>query len=302
MQLCSYDMDGMVRLAVRRGQKVIIPALDPRAADNPLLTDLRRCIEAGASGRLVLEHWLATAPASCVRPLVKRQLCAPLPTPRQNVICLGWNYAEHAEESARANRRDLNLPDHPIVFTKAVGSVSGPYADIVVDPEVTAEFDWEVELGVIIGKSGRQISRAEALGHVFGYTVINDLSARDLQFRHKQFFIGKSLDGACPMGPVIVTADEVPDPQHLDLRCWVNGELKQESNTRCMIFDVAEIIQRLSHSMTLHAGDVIATGTPEGVGFARKPPEFLGSGDLVECEIEGIGRLANRILAPATAG
>jgi 2-keto-4-pentenoate hydratase/2-oxohepta-3-ene-1,7-dioic acid hydratase in catechol pathway len=202
----------------------------------------------------------------------------------------------HAEESARAKRRDLTLPEQPIIFTKAVGSVTGPQSDVTVDPNVTAEFDWEVELGVIIGTQGKQIARNKALSHVFGYTVINDLSARDLQFSHKQFFVGKSLDGSCPMCPVIVTADEIPDPQNLQLRSWVNRQLKQGSNTRHQIFDVADTIHRLSQSMTLYPGDIISTGTPEGVGFARKPPEYLQAGDIVEYKIENIGRLRNCII------
>lgn len=221
---------------------------------------------------------------------------APLPRPRKNIVCLGWNYAEHVSESAAASGRKVEPPKDPVVFTKSVTSVNGPYSDISAHTAVTAELDWEVELGVIIGVGGRGISRERALEHVFGYTVINDISARDLQFRHKQFFIGKSLDGACPMGPVIVTRDEIPDPQHLALRSWVNGAIKQDGNTRDMIFDVATIIATLSRGMTLEPGDVIATGTPSGVGFARNPPEFLKAGDVVECEVEGIGRLRNRVV------
>jgi 2-keto-4-pentenoate hydratase/2-oxohepta-3-ene-1,7-dioic acid hydratase in catechol pathway len=149
---------------------------------------------------------------------------------------------------------------------------------------------------VVIGTPGRHIPEDQAMDHVFGYTVINDLSARDLQFRHKQYFLGKSLDGACPMGPVIVTADELRSPQDLDLRCWVNGHLKQHGNTRQQIFSIAAVIATLSRGMTLEAGDVISTGTPAGVGFARTPPEFLQPGDIVECEVAGIGRLRNRIV------
>jgi 2-keto-4-pentenoate hydratase/2-oxohepta-3-ene-1,7-dioic acid hydratase in catechol pathway len=212
-------------------------------------------------------------------------------------MCLGANYADHAAESSRARGRELQVPEHPVVFTKAVTSVNGPYAPIPYDPRVSTELDWEVELGVVIGLGARHIPAQEALRHVFGYTVVNDVSARDLQFRHKQYFLGKSLDGACLMGPWIVTADEVPDPQGLDLRCWVNGVLKQDSNTRHQIFDVATVIATLSRVMTLEPGDIIATGTPAGVGFARKPPEFLRPGDVVECEVEGIGRLRNEVLA-----
>ncbi|MEK7697802.1 MAG: fumarylacetoacetate hydrolase family protein, partial [Pseudomonadota bacterium] len=189
----------------------------------------------------------------------------------------------------------VELPEYPVVFTKSPTSVTGPGSVVPAHVSVTHELDWEVELGVVISAGGRAIPRAQALSHVFGYTVINDLSARDLQFRHKQWFLGKSLDGFCPMGPAIVTADEIPDPQRLKLFCRVNGVAKQDSSTAQMIFDVATIIETLSRAMTLEPGDVIATGTPAGVGFARQPPEFLKAGDTVECEIENIGVLRNRI-------
>ena len=153
------------------------------------------------------------------------------------------------------------------------------------------------DAGRIIGRGGRHIAEQDALRHVFGYTVLNDVTARDLQMRHKQFFLGKSLDGSCPMGPALVTADEIADVQNLTLRCWVNGVLKQEGNTADQIFNVARTIAILSRSMTLEPGDIIATGTPDGVGFARKPPEFLAAGDVLESEIEGLGRLRNRIVA-----
>jgi len=221
---------------------------------------------------------------------------APIPRPTKNIMCLGWNYADHVSESAQASGRKTESPKDPVVFTKNATSVAGPYADIPAHAGVTEQLDWEVELGVIIGVGGRAIPRERALQHVFGYTVINDVSARDLQFRHKQFFLGKSLDGSCPMGPVVVTADEIPNPQNLKLRSWVNGALKQDGNTRDMIFDIATIIETLSRAMTLEPGDIIATGTPSGVGFARTPPEFLKAGDVVECEVKGIGRLVNRII------
>lgn len=222
---------------------------------------------------------------------------APIPRPTKNLMCLGWNYADHVSESAAASGRQAEPPKDPVVFTKNVTSVVGPYADIPAHTDVTAQLDWEVELGVIIGTGGRAIARERALAHVFGYTVINDVSARDLQFRHKQFFLGKSLDGSCPMGPVIVTADEIPDPHNLRLRARVNGVMKQDSSTAHMIFDIATIIAILSRGMTLEPGDIISTGTPSGVGFARTPPEFLKPGDVVECEVEGIGTLRNRVVA-----
>src|SRR3989338_1666976 len=195
----------------------------------------------------------------------------------------------------RAKGLPLELPEYPVVFTKSPTSVTAPESVVPAHAGVTHELDWEVELGVIIGTGGRAIPRAQALKHVFGYTVINDLSARDLQFRHKQWFLGKSLDGFCPMGPVIVTADEIPDQQRLKLLCRVNGVTKQSSSTAQMIFDVATIIETLSRGMMLEPGDVIATGTPAGVGPARPPTQFPQAGDTVECEIENIGVLRNHI-------
>jgi len=284
MHLVTCRYGGATRLGVIDGDDVLLPT----GAAPPSMLAL---IDAGASA------WQALARASGVRvPLAAVELLAPIPVPRKNIMCLGWNYADHAQESAGVRGTEAELPKHAIVFTKNPTSVNAPAGDIPYRAAVTTQLDWEVELAVVIGVGGRGIARADALRHVFGYTVINDISARDLQFRHKQYFIGKSLDGACPMGPVIVTADAIPDPQVLDLRSWVNGTLKQSSNTRHQIFPVAEVIHVLSRGMRLEPGDIIATGTPSGVGFARKPPEFLQPGDVVECEIENIGRLKNRIV------
>ena len=294
MRLCTLQIDGRPVAGIVDNETVIIPSLDPRFPD---LDSMQSLIDAGPDMLTELNDWLADAPDCCKHEYQQDMFCAPIPVPRQNIICLGWNYAEHAIESAKSRQHNVKLPEHPIVFTKAVGSVNGPYDNVICDAAVTRELDWEVELAIVIGKQAKKVSREAALAHVFGYTVINDLSARDLQFRHKQYFIGKSLDGACPMGPVIVTPDEIDNPQDLQLRSWVNGTLKQDSRTDLQIFDCAEIIHRLSQSMTLYPGDIIATGTPEGVGFARQPPEFLTAGDLVECEISGIGRLQNQITA-----
>jgi 2-keto-4-pentenoate hydratase/2-oxohepta-3-ene-1,7-dioic acid hydratase in catechol pathway len=224
---------------------------------------------------------------------------APVPRPLKNVVCLGLNYAAHAAESSRARGRETRLPEVPVLFTKAPTSITGPFDDIPVDPEITAQVDWEVELAIVIGRGGRNIPRAEAPQHVFGYTAINDLSARDLQVQHLQWFKGKSLDGFCPMGPVVVTADEFGDPQRKRLTSRVNGIVKQDSSTADMIFPVDVIIEWLSKGLTLEPGDIIATGTPEGVGMGRTPPEFLSDGDVVEVEVEGIGATRNRIVRRA---
>jgi 2-keto-4-pentenoate hydratase/2-oxohepta-3-ene-1,7-dioic acid hydratase in catechol pathway len=224
------------------------------------------------------------------------QLAAPIPQPRKNVMCLAVNYREHAQETAHVRGLSGDAPEIPVFFTKATTTINSPRGEIVIDPAVSSEIDWEVELAVIIGKQGKNIRAEDALSYVFGYTVLNDITARDLQMRHKQFFKGKSLDGSCPMGPWIVTADEIADPQNLALRLRVNGETKQDSNTSMMIFSISQSIAVLSAGMTLEPGDIIATGTPSGVGFSRTPPEFLKPGDVVEAEVEHIGIIKNTVV------
>ncbi len=222
-------------------------------------------------------------------PLKRVRLLAPIPSPARNVFCLGRNYADHAAERGAA------APDHPVYFTKPGTAVVGP-GDDVVHHAITKELDYEVELAVVIGTGGRDIPRAEALRHVFGYTIINDVTARDLQKRHNQWFKGKSLDTFCPMGPMLVTADEIPDPQALAISLRVNGQTRQSSHTAKMIFPVAQCIEVLSQGMTLLPGDIIATGTPEGVGAATG--NFLRAGDRIEAEVEGIGILASKVVRP----
>jgi 2-keto-4-pentenoate hydratase/2-oxohepta-3-ene-1,7-dioic acid hydratase in catechol pathway len=224
-------------------------------------------------------------------------LKAPIPNPVRNVMCLGLNYAEHAKESAAADGKKAELPEVPIVFNKATTAIAGPYDSIPFDPQASTEIDWEVELAFVIGRRGKNIPVSEASDYVFGYSVLNDVSARDLQRKGKQFFKGKSLDGSCPMGPWILTAGDAPDPATLRITSRVNGVTKQDSHTSHMIFDIPTIISYLSKGMTLLPGDIIATGTPSGVGFARIPPEFLKPGDVVECEVEGIGLIRNEVAA-----
>jgi 2-keto-4-pentenoate hydratase/2-oxohepta-3-ene-1,7-dioic acid hydratase in catechol pathway len=226
---------------------------------------------------------------------------APIPRPPKNVVCLGMNYVAHIKEGAAARGREVRIPKLPVFFTKAPTSVTGPYDEIPIDDTVTKEVDWEVELGAIIGISGRDISRDDALRHVFGYTIINDVSARELQMQHIQFFKGKSLDAFCPMGPIVVTADEFGDPHEKRLLTRVNGVVKQDGTTSDMLFRIDAIIESLSKGLTVEAGDIIATGTPEGVGFSRTPPEYLHPGDVLESEIEGIGVMRNAVVAFAPA-
>jgi len=236
------------------------------------------------------------ASIGAVHDVTEVQLAAPILRPRKNIVCLGLNYADHARESDEATGRSTTTLEAPIFFTKAPTTVNDPYGDIFIDPTVTEHVDWEAELAVIIGKKGKNIRDEDALEYVFGYTVLNDVTARDLQSLHKQFFKGKSIDGYCPMGPWIITTDEIADPQQLPIRLRVNGVTKQDSNTGMMIYPVRQIIAILSRGLTLEPGDIIATGTPSGVGFARKPPEFLKAGDIMETEIEGIGTMRNTVI------
>jgi 2-keto-4-pentenoate hydratase/2-oxohepta-3-ene-1,7-dioic acid hydratase in catechol pathway len=234
-------------------------------------------------------------------PLDRVKLLAPIPRPRRNLFCVGWNYAEHFAEgkSFRSAASPQEVPEHPALFSKNPATVTGPDAPVMHPGPRSAELDWEVELAVVIGKRGRDIDERAALGHVFGYTIANDVSVRDFQrTRHGgQWFKGKNFDTHCPLGPWIVTADEIPDPQVLDISSRINRETKQSSNTRHMVFGVARIIAELSAGMALVPGDVILTGTPSGVGFARTPPEYLKPGDVMEMEIGGIGVLRNSVVA-----
>jgi len=237
----------------------------------------------------------ALAPALVASTEVK--LLAPIPQPAKNVFCVGRNYVEHVKEGYATRGEAVELPEHPTFFSKAPSSVIGPDAPILMHNSVTQELDYEVELGVILGQQIRNAPKDEAMNSVFGYTIINDVSARDLQRRHGQWFKGKSLDGTCPIGPWIVTADEIEDPANLQIELSVNGESRQSASTSQLIFDLPTIISTLSAGMTLHAGDIIATGTPSGCGFALTPPKFLQAGDVVTCTIQSIGTLTNTVAA-----
>jgi len=245
-----------------------------------------------------------TAKAALARgasaPLADATILAPIPRPRRNVMCVGKNYFEHAREftrsgfdSSAASAADA-IPKAPIIFTKMPESVVPTGAAVGYPDASCTQLDYEAELGVIIGKPGRGIKKEDAMGHIFGYVIINDLTARDLQARHKQWFLGKSFEASCPMGPWIATADEV-DGSNLDVKCWVNDELRQDANTRDLIFDIPTLIETLSRGMQLLPGDVIATGTPVGVGIGFDPPRFLKTGDRVDIAIPGLGKLSNVI-------
>lgn len=233
-------------------------------------------------------------------PVANVPLLAPIPRPRRNIFCVGKNYMDHAAEFERsgydASGRDSSVPrlDRPVVFTKAPTSVIGPGACIERHAEVTSELDYEGELAVIIGPGGRDIRAADAPTHVWGYTIVNDITARDRQRDHVQWFLGKSMDTFCPMGPYAVTADEI-DPGSLTLETRVNGEPRQKASTADMVFDIPTLIETISAGLTLEPGDIIATGTPAGVGVGFAPPRFLQSGDVVEVTITGLGTLVNPV-------
>ncbi|MBI0328440.1 fumarylacetoacetate hydrolase family protein [Burkholderia plantarii] len=239
------------------------------------------------------------SPASPGRPLDPARIAAPLDRLRRNLFCVGKNYHEHAAEFQRSGfdhsaKDGEHAPEAPVIFTKPPSTIIGPGAPIPRHAGVTDQLDYEAELGVVIGLAGLGIRKADAMKHVFGYTVINDVTARDLQKLHRQWFMGKALDGFCPMGPYLVTADEV-NGQDVDVTCRVNGELRQHASTRQLIFDIPTLIETISAGIELQPGDVIATGTPAGVGIGFDPPKFLQPGDVIRIEIEGVGVLVNRV-------
>jgi 2-keto-4-pentenoate hydratase/2-oxohepta-3-ene-1,7-dioic acid hydratase in catechol pathway len=266
------------------------------------LRDVSALLPPGTGVSELIEDWgrwggelVAGLAAAPVLRLDQVRLAAPIPLPRRNILCVGKNYAEHAGEFNRSGfdaSAQEDRPPHPIVFTKAPSTVVGPYDPVELHPSVTRAVDYEVELAVLIGTGGRAIAAEDAYAHVWGYTIVNDVTARDLQRDHRQWFLGKSLDTHCPMGPWAVTADEVTVDE-LEVSCRVNGELRQKAAVRDLIFDIPTLIATLSAGMTLQPGDVIATGTPAGVGIGFDPPRFLADGDVVEMSISGLGSLRN---------
>ncbi len=252
-------------------------------------------IIAGGEPVMALLRDMEAAPKTAPILLNQALLKAPIPRTAKNVFCVGWNYLEHFAEGGKTLDDKRELPTWPVFFSKAPTAINGPFDVIPYDAGVSTQLDWEAELGVIIGKAGKNIAEADAMSHIFGYTVINDVTWRDIQRRHGgQWDKGKSLDGTCPMGPCIVTADAI-DPTNLAIECRVSGVTKQKSNTKHLYFKIPRLIHDLSLGQTLEAGDVISTGTPEGVGFARTPPEWMKPDDLMETEIEGIGVMRNPI-------
>jgi 2-keto-4-pentenoate hydratase/2-oxohepta-3-ene-1,7-dioic acid hydratase in catechol pathway len=269
---------------------------DVGAADSAIPQDMLSVI---AAGRDMVRRMAAASHAAPQIRLSDVELLAPIPRPAKNIFCVGKNYHEHAREfhasGFDASAGASAVPDVPIVFTKAATAVIGPNQPIPSYLDTTSSVDYENELAVVIGIPGRGISQAQAMSHVFGYTIINDVTSRTQQHRHKQWFIGKNLDGFCPMGPLILTADEVPDVGQMHLLTHVNGEIRQDALVKDLIFDIPTLIETISAGTTLECGDIIATGTPPGVGIGFKPPRYLRKGDLVSLSIEPIGRLENRV-------
>lgn len=301
MRIVTYT-DGLTTRAgviAGDGSIVAVASLVPGAPD-----DVLGLIAAGPE--LSRRVGAAASTAKGGVPLKGAHLHAPIPRPRRNVFCVGWNYASHFEEGRKARIGGAastpsaqEIPEWPAFFSKNPATVNGPHDPIIFPSPHSVELDWEVELAVIIGRSGKEIGEAAAYEHVFGYAVANDVSVRDVQRRHGgQWFKGKNFDTHLPLGPWIVTADELGDPNDLRVSTRVNGETKQDSRTSFMVFKIPRLLRELSTGCALEAGDVIITGTPEGVGFARKPPEFLKVGDVVEVEIERIGTLRNTVVAP----
>ena len=280
MKLVTYGSNGDSRTgAVVDGEVVDLASADASLPGSILgmleadaMGGVSRAVESGAGTRL---------------PLDSVTLASPIPRPPK-IVCVGLNYLDHATE------QNTPLPEHPLLFSKATSSVVGPYDDVVL-PAESEQVDYEVELAVVIGKTATAVSEADAYEYIAGYTVANDVSARDIQFRQQQWHQGKSYDTFCPMGPWLVTKDEIPDPSALAVKLTLNGEVLQDSNTDNLIFNVPTLVSRISHAMTLLPGDVISTGTPAGVGVFRDPKILLKAGDYMETWVEGIGTLKNHV-------
>jgi 2-keto-4-pentenoate hydratase/2-oxohepta-3-ene-1,7-dioic acid hydratase in catechol pathway len=295
MRLVTFRSNVGLRVGVLDAATQSVVDLSAAAPDLP--RDMPGLVALGDSGLAKIRAAVAAKPATV--PLTQVKLVAPFPRPARNVFCVGKNYHEHAREfhtsGFDASAGKDAIPDVPIIFTKPPSAVIGPGTPIPAHLDPTGSVDYENELTVVIGKGGRGISKARAFEHVYGYTIVNDVTARTLQQRHKQWFIGKSIDGFCPMGPVLLTADEIDDVGAMHLVTRVNGEVRQDAKVADLIFDIPTLIETISAGITLEPGDLIATGTPSGVGIGFKPPKYLKQGDVVSCSIEPIGELTNPV-------
>ncbi|MCF8484167.1 MAG: fumarylacetoacetate hydrolase family protein [Rhodobacteraceae bacterium] len=301
MKLVTYraSVEASARLGVILGDLVVDAALLGEAFGEAIPDSMLGLIDAGRPGLAALSALMAKAgnvpPIGTATALANVTLLAPIPRPRKNIFGIGLNYVEHVAESAAALDTDPNLPKQPVIFSKPPTAVIGPNAPIEHNKKITQQLDWEVELAVIIGTTARRVTRAEALAHVFGYSVMIDVSARDCR-RAGQWIFSKGQDSFAPFGPCIVTADDIPDPQKLDLWLTLNGVEKQRSNTANMLFKVDELIADICQGITLEPGDIIASGTPAGVGAGRTPQEWMWPGDVVVATVEGIGTLRHSIV------
>jgi 2-keto-4-pentenoate hydratase/2-oxohepta-3-ene-1,7-dioic acid hydratase in catechol pathway len=286
MRLLRFDDSGVARLGVVKGDSIVV--LDALASEYPTMLSI---VRSGAPALKTIREFAETSKAT--RSLAGTKLLAPIERPGK-YLAIGMNYQKHLEESERLG---VPAPKQQLWFNKQTSCLAGPYDGI--DPGVTEQLDYEVELGVVIGRTAKRVSESDAKNYVFGYFVANDVSARDWQFHSPTFTVGKSFDTHGPIGPWIVTADEINDPHTLSLRCLVNGEMRQQSDTGNMIFNIWQQIAYLSTAFTLEPGDLIASGTPEGVGVGMQPPRFLKAGDVVRCEIENIGAIENKVVAAA---
>jgi len=292
MQLVSYRDGDATRLGVMNGQSIVDLARAAQAAGKDLPSDMRAFIALGDAGLDAAEQVVGTSSATVAGAV---RLAPPVQL-HKNVICIGRNYKAHIEEGFRARGEEPVYPEYLEVFSKPPTTLVGHDDEIRVDRKFTSQLDYEVEFGLVIGRAGRRIPAAQAYEYIYGYTIGNDISAREVQRNHGQWFLGKAMDTGCPLGPCIVPKRSLPKPQNARLITRVNGEVRQDSNTADMLYDIARIIEIVSGGMTLEPGDVIITGTPSGVAAGRTPPPWLKGGDVVECEIEGIGVLRNRVV------
>ena len=301
MKLVTYRSSALAegRLGVVRDDLVIDVERLGEALGIGFAGTMLGLIDQGPDALAALKHAIgetdSARPVGVSQWLSNVKLLAPIPRPRKNIFGIGLNYVEHVEESARALDTSKDLPDKPVVFSKPPTAVIGPGDPIQHNASMTRQLDWEVELAVIIGRRATRISVDDAMGHVFGYSILNDVSARDNR-RAGQWIFSKGQDSFAPFGPAIVTADDIPDPHNLDLWLTKNGEEKQRSNTKFLLFDIPTLISDISSGMTLEPGDIIATGTPSGVGAGRDPQEWMWPGDVIECGVDGIGVLRNPVV------
>jgi 2-keto-4-pentenoate hydratase/2-oxohepta-3-ene-1,7-dioic acid hydratase in catechol pathway len=297
MKLVTFTQRGRTRIGILDEQAEEIIDLSIAAPKVP--TDMTAFVAAGDRALNAAARASRTRNKEARLKLSRVRIRAPFPVPRRNILCVGKNYYDHALEFDKsgfdATAGASAVPDLPIIFTKAPSTVIGPGDPVPGYLDPTKSVDYEVELAVVIGTGGRGISKRNAFKHVYGYTIVNDVTARHLQANHKQWFLGKSIDGFCPMGPCLVTADEIPNVKKLRVETRVNEEIRQNALVKDLIFDIPTLIATLSKGMTLQPGDIIATGTPAGVGIGFKPPRFLKKGDVMTLAIDGIGTLENTI-------